>query len=78
MWKAYISDSFKNDRAAGIAVMAAGFLSALMLSPVSYTHLDVYKRQLLFWPGRGRCTVGASGRRGGECRECFHGLKDTG
>ncbi len=32
MWKAYISDSFKNDRAAGIAVMAAGFLSALMLS----------------------------------------------
>ena len=35
-------------------------MPVIVLEPVSYTHLDVYKRQLLYCAGGWRSAVGAS------------------
>ena len=39
----------KNFKHSLIAVIAVAMISSLAVAPVSYTHLDVYKRQIRFF-----------------------------
>ena len=44
--------------AVALSVVIACKGTALLIEPVSYTHLDVYKRQVIMLQNIGRCIIG--------------------